>query len=482
MHNIVTVWKSGGEYSEDYVWNLRRGVARHLDAPHRFIVLTDTVTAPVVRDDIDYEPLLHDFPKWHAKAEIFRSDLGQKYGRLFYIDLSTLIVGDLSELASYDGPACVGRDWYYDFPSQYMLNFAPGSLDVIWHEFTKDPDYWIERGNKMEPPEFRDQALMSIRKPDHYFQDLWPGQIVSFKKHCTPYVPEGARVIKFHGKPRIHECGGWVKTIWEGGGEPQWESRLNHDPVEMLRQIETNVAAGWKWWEPRPPHKGKLVICGGGPSLADNLDKIRFRKRRGQTIWALNGVHDYLIENRIIPDAMVMTDSRPADVCFVQKPRKDVKYYIAANCHPDVFAALKGYDVEMWFLNMDETKRVYEPLMNGDRPFHALNGGNTVGLRSMTLGFWNGYRDFTLFGYDSSYRNGDNHAYRQPLNDGEAVELVYAGDTPFYAARWMIVQTNVFQKTAKELVEQWGCSINVIGDGLLPFVAQRIMGKDKHVV
>lgn len=477
MHNILTVHKSGGVYSEDYVRNLRRGVSRHLDANHRFIVLTDTVNAPVILDDVHYLPLENDWPAHFAKAEIFRPDLGERYGRLFYIDLSCLVIGDISELLGYDGPSCVGRDFNYDYPSQYMLNYAPGSLTRIWDEFNKNPDHWIARGNLMEPPFFRDQVLMEIERPRDYFQDLFPGHVVSFKEHCKPFVPQGAKVIKFHGEPRIHDCGGWVKTIWQGGGEPQWESRINHDMSHVHANIEKNAETQSNWLAPRPPHKGRLVIAGGGPSLAENLDKIKFRKRRGHTVWALNGAHDFLIENRVIPDAMVMCDSRPDDACFVERPRAGVKYLMAANCDPAVFDALAGHDVEMWFQDIDGAHPIHDRLKAEypDRPFYAIPGGNTVGLRALALGFWQGYRDFTLFGYDSSYRGKENHAYRQPLNDGEAVELVYAGETPFYAARWMIVQTNVFQDMAKELMGRYGCSIRVIGDGLLPYVAQQMV-------
>ena len=477
MHNILTVFRSGGVYSDDYVRNLRRSVERHLKATHRFIVLTDTVDAAVVRDGVEYIPLENNWPGHYAKAEIFRPDLGERFGRLFYIDLSCLVVGDISDLANYSGPSCVGRDFQYDYPSQYMLNFAAGSLTKIWSEFKQNPEHWMRRGDAMQPPFFRDQVLMEIQRPRDLFQDKYPGQIVSFKKHCKPFVPQGARVIKFHGEPRIHNCGGWVQAIWKGGGQPQWESRINHDLSHVHANIEKNGAQNSRWLEPQPPHKRRLVIAGGGPSLSENAEKIKLRKRRGHTVWALNGAHDYLIANRVIPDAMVIIDSRPDNVEFVRKARRGVSYLLAANCDPALFDALTGHDVKLWFQDIDGARAIHDRLQAKfvDRKVYAIPGGNTVGLRALALGFWQGYRHFTLFGYDSSYRNGKNHAYRQPLNDGEVVELVYAGETPFHAARWMIVQTNVFQEMAKQLIEQFGCTIDVIGDGLLPYVAQQMV-------
>jgi hypothetical protein len=51
-------------------------------------------------------------------------------------------------------------------------------------------------------------------------QDVFPGQIVSLKRHCNPAKgakgpPVGARLVCGHGKPRFSErAAGWAHEEW----------------------------------------------------------------------------------------------------------------------------------------------------------------------------------------------------------------------------------------------------------------------------
>jgi hypothetical protein len=54
-----------------------------------------------------------------------------------------------------------------------------------------------------------------MRQEVDILQEMHPGEFVSYKTHCTKGVPDGARVVCFHGRPRPHEVGGWVKDYWE---------------------------------------------------------------------------------------------------------------------------------------------------------------------------------------------------------------------------------------------------------------------------
>ena len=44
------------------------------------------------------------------------------------------------------------------------------------------------------------------------------------------------------------------------------------------------------------------LLCGGGPSIADNLEKIKELKAAGGIIFALNNTARFLAENGIKPD------------------------------------------------------------------------------------------------------------------------------------------------------------------------------------
>jgi hypothetical protein len=101
-----------------------------------------------------------------------------------------------------------------------------------------------------------------------------------------------------------------------------------------------------------------------------------------------------------------------------------------------------------------------------------LTSGNSAGLAAIGLADALGYRTLYLFGYDSSYEDY-HHAYRQDLNDGDAViEALCAGRT-FKTSPWMLHQVQQFQELAAKLAND-GVTIMVGGDGLLPHVARQM--------
>lgn len=484
MINILTVLKSGGDYSRDYVINLRRGVAQCLNAEHRFICLTDTVQETVFDDDmmIQWEPLENDFPGWWSKVEAFSPRM-EKYGRILFIDLSCIPVGSLDDLAAYAGPACITSDWYYGGPSQSIVNYAPGEMRAVWDLFISDPEKWMAEGDKRIAPNFGDQILVNeafgAAGLDRW-QELFPGQVVSFREHCKDGPPRGARLVKFHGRPRIHECEEpWVETAWKVGfRSAEYTDGLNTFIETIIGQVKHNSEHQDVEWLKRPEKPSKHVcIVGGAPSLKDCISGLKLRKRLGHTIWALNGTHDYLIENGIIPDASVIMDARPENVRFLSKPHKRVEYMLASRVHPSLFDAVRGYSVTLWH-SEDGGVQEYLEQNHSDKPWATVTGGGTVGLRAMVLAHILGFRFIHMYGMDSSYSAAENHAYRQEMNDGERVDDVFVGDRKFRAAPWMIRQVDCFQEHYKQLSAH-GMKVSVHGEGLLPYVSSLMGGTEE---
>lgn len=237
---------------------------------------------------------------------------------------------------------------------------------------------------------------------------------------------------------------------------------LNNSAAAIAAQCRANAGRDLPWVAEQPGHARTAIVVGGGPSLADNLDRLR---AMDGDIYALNGAHDYLISHGIVPRALILLDSRAADAAFVKSPRDGVEYLVSHQCHPDVFDALDGHDVRLWANYIPEV----------DAPAIAVVGGATVGVKALPLLYVMGYRSFHLFGYDSSYRGDDNHAYSQPLNAGEDRIDVWSGGRKFSCAPWMAKQVTEFVEAAK-LLTSLGCEIDVTGDGLLPCAAQLMAG------
>jgi len=179
-----------------------------LHAPvHRFICLTDTSSEP---DDI---PLEHDWPKWWSKMELFRPGLFS--GPVLYVDLDTLPVGDLSQIAGYRGPLAMLSDFYKPSRAQSgVMAFTPGPVtEGLW-------EMWIAN-TAMQIHRYRGDGewLHAHCGPDR-LQELFPGQIVSLKTHCKPPKakgpPKGARLVCLHGRPRPNSPkAGWAYDLWK---------------------------------------------------------------------------------------------------------------------------------------------------------------------------------------------------------------------------------------------------------------------------
>lgn len=204
MITIATVLRSGGPvYDERWVHALRAGVAEYLKAPHRFVCLSD-VEVP----GVETAPLAHDFPGWWAKIELFRPGVFE--GPTLYMDLDTLPVGWLLDLTTYDGPLAMLSDFNRPRLAQSgVMAFRPGPVtEALWEDWIKRP------GDHMSAYRGDGEWLHDHTNPDR-LQDLFPGQIVSFKLHARGDAPGGARLVCGHGRPRFTEQkAGWAHAMW----------------------------------------------------------------------------------------------------------------------------------------------------------------------------------------------------------------------------------------------------------------------------
>lgn len=191
---IACVLRSGGEYRPEHVQALAAGVAAHLpDA--RFVCLSDV---PVL--GVRTVPLRYAWPGWWAKLELFRP--GVFPGQVLYIDLDSVVVGDLSDLAGYVGPFATLSDFLRpERPASGVMAWDADGAEAraIWEAFVRDPEGHMHacRGGGDQ------QFLRSVVGDDvDRLRALYPGQVVSYKVHCADGVPDGARLVSAHGRPK----------------------------------------------------------------------------------------------------------------------------------------------------------------------------------------------------------------------------------------------------------------------------------------
>lgn len=234
---------------------------------------------------------------------------------------------------------------------------------------------------------------------------------------------------------------------------------VNVGEEALHTNIRSAVLRDVPWLQQVPAHNGRVVIVAGGPSLSGCAYQLKKLAEQGWAIIAVNNTAQWLLERGIVPTYHVILDARPELTRFLT-PYEGITYLLASQCAPAIFDAATG-PVILWHPNIEGIQDFI-----GEREAALIGGGTTVGLQAMSLAYTLGYRVLHLVGFDSSYRDGDGHAYAQPENDGEPViQVAFAGRT-FTCARWMIHQVEEFKGLLKQLVDL-DCTVTVAGDGFL---------------
>lgn len=199
---VALVLRSGGEYRRSHVAGLATQIRLHLPGAE-IVCLSD---CDVLCDRI---PLRHDWPGWWAKMELFAPWVDDD---LLYFDLDTVITGDLADIAAVRRLTLL-RDFYHADRLGSGVMFLPAAERAsIWAAWIADPSRHMRECRL--PEKWGDQGFLQqfwLERAARW-QDVLPGQIVSYKVHVRQRqhpresgngtVPDGARVVAYHGKPR----------------------------------------------------------------------------------------------------------------------------------------------------------------------------------------------------------------------------------------------------------------------------------------
>lgn len=205
MLRVALVLRGGREYLPEHAQILARQVEKHLCAD--VICFTDV---PV--KGVDTVPLQFGWPGWWAKMEMFDPRVR---GDLLYLDLDTVVLGDLGDIASVNRLTIL-RDFYRDGKRRPeglgsgLMYLPEAERAEIWDKWIKAPAKYIAHYKLMGKG---DQAFLEDWSMDRWarWQDLVPGQIASWKVNCMSdfgkhkgeiQIHRNVRVVCFHGRPR----------------------------------------------------------------------------------------------------------------------------------------------------------------------------------------------------------------------------------------------------------------------------------------
>jgi hypothetical protein len=193
---VMCVLRSGGDYHPWHVAWLHSQVARHLPGA-RFVCLSDI---PVTCERLS---LLHDWPGWWSKMEIYRPDIE---GDILYFDLDVAVIGDLTPIASAGSTTLLSDGGHPDFIAKNTINSSVMFLSAsdrarVWKSWIADPAAHMARCGAQG-----DQMLIGeVLHASLRWQDVLPGAMLSYKIDVRPHggvPPAECRVVYFHGRPR----------------------------------------------------------------------------------------------------------------------------------------------------------------------------------------------------------------------------------------------------------------------------------------
>lgn len=195
------------EYGAEHVFALQDMVARTLpDA--RFTCFADSHIAGVNVRFIP--PEVRELGQRYPKLWLWSGDVD--LGRMLYLDLDCVLVGDLSPLVERTEPVVVWED-----PSS-----KPGRVryntSMILMDSGAAPQVWESYAGERAPGLGTDQAwVRHTLGPD---VPTWGPDdgVLSYKRHCRDGLPEHARAVFFHGSPKPWdlEDGHWARRAWSG--------------------------------------------------------------------------------------------------------------------------------------------------------------------------------------------------------------------------------------------------------------------------
>ena len=219
---IVVYWagefkgvdKENRDYSPKDVWNLYKSVKKHLSVDFNFYVLTNDLESEYPGQVI---PLIHNWPGWWSKMELFREDLPP--GRYLYIDLDAFAIRSLNPLFSIEGNLVMFRGRtaseikpkIIDRYRTSVMMFDAGGLTRIYAQFKADPEYYMDLYRS-------DQDLIGGWLPNQpTFPMRWLCKLHSFKK-SNKAIPMDAIVVT--GRPanglyrRLEEIPGLLEMAY----------------------------------------------------------------------------------------------------------------------------------------------------------------------------------------------------------------------------------------------------------------------------
>lgn len=221
---MLTVWCMNTNYHAPKVEVeiLKRQVERHLSVEHEFVCISDRSI-----DGIDTVRPINSLPGWWLKTSLFAPTVSRD--RNLWLDLDVTITNNIDALVEPLGASQLRAilNWPqsgHNTIQSSVMYWEGDSAQIIHDEFKHDWAHWpprndmfwdngqVQWGDQEFATYLRDTGKLEVE----YFATA---DIMSYKYHCRAGLPEGAKVVVFHGKPDPADVNDdWVIKARHGSG------------------------------------------------------------------------------------------------------------------------------------------------------------------------------------------------------------------------------------------------------------------------
>jgi hypothetical protein len=217
----------GDKFSDAYIQNLKSMVERHTTIEHEFVCLSDR-DIPGVKT----KKLMKGYEGWWNKLQLFHAGNGFEK-RVVYLDLDTLVVGNIDWLLEYRGVfmgiedvGCVNANQPHlkGVMQSGVMAWDYNVNHKVWDGFIQNPD---------AVRKFRgDGEFLQFLIPEYardLLQRVYPNRLKSYKYQVYKEgITNDLSLICFHGRPSIvqamyetiktpmatYEPRPWIKDHW----------------------------------------------------------------------------------------------------------------------------------------------------------------------------------------------------------------------------------------------------------------------------
>jgi hypothetical protein len=229
MTNNLICMKWGTKYGPEYVNILYHMAKRNITLPFRFVCLTDDPAG--IEEGVETMPIpaFEDPPPEYYKScqawrklSLFDDPLFDIGGKILFLDLDVVIVGNIDCFFSFSDKLAIIENWSQPrrlIGQASAFCFEKGKYKHLLEKYRTRQDEVVQ--NYLTEQVYITRALGEGNFD--YFPDEW---CRSFKIHCMPgglwnsfvtptKIPKGARIIVFHGNPNPADAvvGVWGKPV-----------------------------------------------------------------------------------------------------------------------------------------------------------------------------------------------------------------------------------------------------------------------------